>query len=367
MNRYLLVSLILISSCTKVMESETEMHPLPDRLPYNEENSVMISKSAVNYTNNQLQNFLKSPNHENYREIALNLRGDEIITELENGNLIFAGKSIHQILLYDLLNEKTHVIASSGRGPGDVLRINDVVIDGDDLLVSMEDGRLSKFECNGEGCEYISTILLEANLLSVSKNEEFTYLMRASGLFGGDQSTVESYDFNRIMVLRENKVINTFGEGYDFTNRHMMRINLDKGLVAVTPNNSVFASYKRFPFIYQYDTNGKLTQKYQIDEFIQGYDLYFTTNSRLRNLGDDYSEIVDLVMTDNGLLVIVQHSKNRKIESQQFVWDVSYDYYETDFNGSEWKYLGSSIGHMYHILNDKIFYTNSDKNILILL
>lgn len=291
---FIFLMLILIFSCTGENEPDPTVdgavsleegftpHPEPDRMPHPEADAreltpVEDEDRLMSLPENlkRLHHMLQSDNPEEHHELTAVVSSTYAfhVASIDESTLILLDESDDRLIQYDLEESNSVSLAPKGRGPGDILFTREMQLFDQRAYVGMQGFRISIFNCRHDPCEYDSTITTDFNNYSVSPTYENLVVLGIPS-FGHEQDPApHNIDQSAIHILTdEGTVQRSFSPVYQHivpTVREQMN---SEGTVRSFPElDSHIVMYNMFPYIYVYNNEGELTDKYRLPDFKQGY------------------------------------------------------------------------------------------------
>lgn len=340
MSHHLLTILILFfvfNSCSK--ENDFTPHPLPDKMPHADDDSEILDIQSISESDSSppqslklLQDFLVDES-KNFKTKKLDiLATDKIdISFLSSTDILVLDKENNQLIQYNLETDENTVVASQGRGPGDLLYTQELNVHNKVAYVAMQGFQISVFDCNLRSCEHDNTILTEYNNYSIAAADKHLFVLGIPP-FGRDQDP-DPTNTDQYIIHRFNhsgKKEQSFTPVYRETSPVVRTQMTSGGQVRSFPQfNMNIVTFDFFHYLYLYNDEGDLLRKFQIPDLKQGYYEYKENKGggftgRLRY--DDNSKIIRTTnLGDNWLLLIIREQRG-----------VEFINLEEGFKGDEW-------------------------------
>ncbi|MEX2347590.1 MAG: hypothetical protein WD511_00090 [Balneolaceae bacterium] len=196
------------------------------------------------------------------------------VASLDEKRLLFMEENTHRFTLYNLESGEETELAEEGRGPGDLMFTREMKTSDGYAWIAMQGFRVSGFDCQGETCEHDRTILTKTNNYSVAVHgDSLTILGLPTIGFDdspGPEETISQYILHRYTI--DGDSLGMFSPAYDNQNPMVReRINAEGKVHYHQKTDRTILISQWLPFLYMYDENRELTQKYRLPEFIQWY------------------------------------------------------------------------------------------------
>jgi len=356
--RLIIISVTLMLGCTSADQNRNiELHPDPSKEPYINTEKYIVSKNIFSAKSDHV---LIGKFEQIVSGISVEKDG---ITELDFsfGNydhLDIIALSPNRFLILDkrrntvnefniLLSRSGMPIANYGRGPGDLAFATDLLESNKNILIAMQDQRISSFDCSDVPCSYSkTTILKDFSPFSVDR-----YM---NGFIAvGMQPVRGESDVNRylegpeaIHVFDEaGGSILKFGSSYNTGGNWMLARPLTEGIIRKDEDvGRIVLAYRRFPYLIVYNDQLDLSDIYQFEDFITGLQEYHVQERMLNIVMSDHSLISNIFLLGNGHVFIeVEHKKNMRQENYSFIWDRQSDYYLIDIINRKTLFLGNVL------------------------
>ncbi len=299
-----------------VLEEGYTPHPEPERMPHPDIQAIELdlvdNDSALADMPENLQllyHFLNDGNHNKHiqkLDLHVSSQASFHAASIDENTLIILDQRRNRLIQYSLGEDDFIELAPEGRGPGDILFTRDLQVFNNRIYIAMQGFRISIFNCETFPCEYERTISTDFNNYSVSPASNYVTVL---GLypFGREQDPdPENYNLPAVHIInREGDVKQSFSSVY----RHMQPIIREqmnsRGTVISFPDRrSHFLLYSFFPYIYSYDNQGYLQNKYRLPNFQQGYYDYNEIERRGRFRHNDNSAITNATKLNNEWVIL---------------------------------------------------------------
>ncbi|REL33490.1 hypothetical protein DYD21_12030 [Rhodohalobacter sp. SW132] len=260
-----------------------EAHPQSNRVPHAD---VRSEKLDINETITSVMNLpkqiellhdiLNGDQNPERNELSLlyNSMGWLNVESLDRETLIIMEKLNNRLVQYDLPDGQITELAEEGRGPGDILFTREMQLFDQKMYIAMQGFRVSLFDCTTGLCEFENTIDTGVNNYSITRtNSGFTVL----GLppFGFDDSPgmdEEIRQFTLHQFTEEGEKTGMFSPVYSHQNPMIPERMSAEGFVRYHPESGRTILISQWlPYLYIYNSDAELEEKYRIPDFIQGY------------------------------------------------------------------------------------------------
>lgn len=182
-------------SCSESEEADSGamVHPQETNIPYFDNRHVQVEKEnhpqqiPGNDKIGLVKDFLEESENLLQHELNLMLSGvDEIhISSIGEHRLVVLDARENRFFEYDTRGDSTTRLAKTGRGPEDVDFAREMDKAGDSVYVAMLDGKIAKYRCDFEPCEFDDVVQLDISPYSFTANENsFSVIGYPSGLGG---------------------------------------------------------------------------------------------------------------------------------------------------------------------------------------
>lgn len=336
-NRYIYIICVLIfTSCssesgndpavldTMQLEEGYVPHPQPDRMPHPDVEATelaLIDYSSVLETMPKslqlLHRFLNERNYEmNLSELNLHISSAHYFhaVSVDRNNLIILDEDSNRLIHYDVDRHHSISLAPKGRGPGDLLFSRHMQLFNKKIYVAMQGFRISVFNCEALPCEYERTISTDFNNYSVSPTDDYITVL---GLYPfGREQDPDPENFNLPVIhqiTHDGEIEQSFSSVYQHLAPIVREQMNSRGTIHSLPEFGVHVLvYNRFPYIYIYNEDTSLQEKYLLPGFKQGYYIYNEEDQRGRLLSGDYTSIMNSTKLDDEWILL--QVRNREID-----------------------------------------------------
>ncbi|MEX2601532.1 MAG: hypothetical protein WD355_07795 [Balneolaceae bacterium] len=349
------------------------VHPIEENIPHYENDHISVDKNQlVSGVNNypgiikKLHSYLHDPNNSDLFEIPLPVSGVRTVEvkSISEDILLILDKRSDQLIQYNRSTNDTLLIASRGRGPGDIAYAKDMNRYNNDIYISMEDMRVSKFSCQNTPCNYDKTVPLEFSPISFAYNNENYIIFGQTPYLGEEDYTI---DENSIRIVDDNGgVLTSFGENYR-TKDWIVLFTIRDGHIRYSMKNDYYIhSIELLPYIYIYDQKYEINSIFYLSEFIQGEVVFNPVFNGASPPSVDFSYIHDLTIVEDNYLIITTTTRYDEIVSDndnECIFEQ--DYYVIDLSNQSHGYLGSSCSKFPQniLITDEWVFLNSNGKI----
>lgn len=265
------------------VEEGHEAHPQSDRVPHADVRSdrLDINENITSVTNIpeqiELLHDILNGDHDPER-IELSLFYNNMhwlnIESLDQETLIIMEQFNNRLVQYDLTTGQITELAEEGRGPGDILFTREMQLFDQKLYIAMQGFRVSWFDCSTGLCEFENTIDTGVNNYSVARTIDGLTVL---GLppFGFEDSPgmdEEIRQFTLHQFTEEGEKTEMFSPVYSHNIPMIPERMSAEGFVRYHPETERTILVSRWlPYLYIYNSDSELEEKYRIPDFIQGY------------------------------------------------------------------------------------------------
>jgi len=354
------ISFFIFGSCgeNKKKDEGFLLHPDPDNFPYKDLKSEYISQQVLGETEQfpslpdkirTISQYLKKDHQFTSTNIDLLLGNYEsiLVKSLSNERVVLLDKRNNIFYDYDIKSNKKAEIATYGRGSGGIAHSSDLLQDAyNKFYISMRDGRIGQFDCSDFPCSHEQTMLLrEFTPYSISINEEIISAIGMKPVTGSEGNSKTELKNNPIHIFNsDGEFQKSVGEGYDSKGNWMLIRPFTDGIIRydeVSDNFIIF--YHRLPFIYLYDSDFNILEKFEIKDFMLGKQKYWPKEGRLSIVMEDHSTINNIYPYSGGWFVLeVETKTDMKEEEYSYVWNRSSSFYALNFKNEKSVYLGKA-------------------------
>jgi len=368
---FLIIIQLINLGCNRHSPNRDDLVLIPQdsNIPYANHNVISIDKkneskgfsniSGVKFLEKYLDN-PESITNKNKIPIHTSDSDDLLITSIKDRVLILdADENI--LWEYSVRKKIVKKVASYGRGPGGLSSTTDMLIRNSNLYISMSAARISKFNCRTFPCKFKEELKMKDMIIySFAKKDNSFAILGSSPV---TQRTEEKLSDKPIHIYNpKGKRIKDFGKMYDTNKQWMLRRPFLQGKIEYEKNiDNYVLTYQRFPYIYVYDNDLKITMIFKINDFLVGKQKFWPKKGRLQIVMEDHSIIKNIKSLGRGIiLVTVETLKNQRVEDNIFVWDKYYNFYVINLKRKKYKSLGSNNGSIIKYLESGLLEINDN-------
>jgi len=346
--------IFLIISCGKSQDEagQAVLHPAESNIPYHDHSHIPVSKinSGGGEDGKQfgLKKYLQSQSDDSGIKLDAQTMGPTHLfaESIDESRIVILDDGNHTMIEYDLENNKASEIATFGRGPGSISNVRDMTLKGNTLYVAMQGARLSAFDCSQTPCSYTKEIFLEEiSPFSADINGEQVAALGMKPV-SGQTSGNDALHFIPIHLFdNDGKLLKSGGKSYDTKGNWMLVRPFTEGIIRFLPETRGYiVAYHRLPYLFIYDTDLKLVESFEFEDFILGKQEYFPQEGRLNIVKEDHSTIKNLRLRKNGsVLVEIETRENIIRAERRYVWDQKSDFYRVYLDDKRSEYLGEVV------------------------
>jgi len=372
-----IVLFLLFAGCGN--DSKTiEYHPIKSRIPYwesdvelikikreykSKKEEVIIPEGELFESNSFLQNFDVGKFSE-IKELSLNF--DFLVVKSLNGDrMLLLDTRNNTFSEFNTEKKRVDLIASSGRGPGELMFASDLVINNDSAYVATKDSKILVFACNKEPCSYKRTIILDKiTPVSVAAKDSELILMGYHNSLNNREEMNSERLKGIYQVDMNGYVKQSSGKIYDIEGHWMLLREFTDGEILLNEDGRILQYYHLFPQIMVFDPNLELKSIFRINQFMFSKRKYNTSTMRLWVNFEDWSSIDKIFnIGKHNFIVVVKHFSNRKVINTMVNWNITKDYYFLNLEKNTHYLLGKLIGDSKNIIFTKnhIIYQENSK------
>jgi hypothetical protein len=311
---FLGVLLILISfTGVSVAQVPVEIHPQESKMPHADFVATTLKRQfrpdmARLYPKHHAALYsYRSKSVSTEIDLLLESKWNVYVVSLSRDRFLVLDRSGMQLVEFNVTKGTKQVIAVRGQGATDLFFPRSMMIEGETVFVPMGGYRITAFDCSVEPCTLGYTVPLDkVNAGSMDRlGGQFLIFRQATGLSNDhpDIETVGAYSAS--VVDRDGKVVQSFGEGYDYGVHWMLLDAFQKGFIARIPgsDHSVIA-YESFPFVYVFDKEHQLKSKLRLPGFTVGERRYEPDTGALHISYNKMSLISQMVRLDQDRVLV---------------------------------------------------------------
>ncbi|REL24934.1 hypothetical protein DYD21_15530 [Rhodohalobacter sp. SW132] len=369
-NIFICLFLALVISCGGDGKEMISLHPMQEKMAYADHETIMLELNEVSGLNHHMPKSLliihQYLNNETTSGFITNdlsvLTTDKVqISTINDSSILILEPSNNRLIQYDIEINSYEIISDQGRGPGDLYFAEELSTFNDKAFVGMQGFQLSIFDCSMDLCVYEKTINTDFNNYSIDATEDQIYVLGISPFGNPQDSDPLNSDHNLFHILNyQGDVLNSFHPAYD-DRSPLVRNRLSSGGMIKTYSNKslILIAFDFFPYLYEYEAGGDLTNIFQIDNFVQPiYESKESLHSGF-SAGLIYGNktVIDLTtrVDDEWLFLRLYERRN-----------IGFDHVNVTFTGDEWyTYLAYNVERReLYKLGDDIKTTPGDSRVL---
>lgn len=331
-------------------------HPQPNMMPHADveavdlvlhEGSDILSDLPENLQ--LLHRYLNDENDQfDQRELSLYVSNEYHFhaASKDENTLVMLDERDDKLYQYDLLKDEYTDLAPKGRGPGDIMFTKEMQFYDNRAYIAMQGFRISVFDCQSDLCEYENTIETEFNTYSLAPEKDRLTIL---GLppFGRDQDPdPENIDQHIIhQITKGGDIERSFSPVYKYHNPIIREAMNAGGKVRAFPKfDSVVLVQSLFPYIYIFNSETSLVEKYRIPDFQKGYyDEIESTDGSIsgryrhnNNTNISHSTKID----DEWMLLQIRERRDLYWEDRSLLGDEWFSYYAFNVDSRELYKIG---------------------------
>jgi hypothetical protein len=357
----LVVVFVVTFTACKSNTSENFLPVLTD-IPFYENEHVLLNKemnledfSNLPPTVEMLHDYLQNPADfdEQVLPVLISYGDLTLIQEIDEDRIIIGDQIQNQHFVYNFETSDTTIVAVEGDGPGDVRFMEDIGFFENHLYVGMGTMKIGVFNTDEE-VSYEKTINVGTSASSVAPVEQGV-LIAGSPTFGSNADSSEFEGLKSISLWSEQgEELHSFGKTYPLKGRFMLsRPFIDMNTLRSIPSkNELMLSYKYFPLLYRYSSDGELLNTYQLNDFSTMVMEYKAEERSVSVPLDDFSEVTDLQFLDEDHLLIYtktfikgeEGNENRIKENIPEITETRHQFYVLNVQNNEHSFLGEITG-----------------------
>lgn len=346
------------------------LHPHPGRIPeYHSDKHTLIpdSQPASNsgYNSSRIESLIEMfSNFHNLELKKIDVSLSEVVkfVSITSERIVIVDSNNSSVVEYSLTSGTTNVIASKGRGPGDVLLPVDAQIRGMELIITMKDMRVSRFNCWNSPCTYESSVQLPITPVSAAISDSSIAILGNIPVTSRDPELIDlvtSRNSVNIFDLNGNE-LGRFGKAYDTDKEWMLIPPMTEGVLAFHESSEwYYLAYKRIPLIYVYSKLGDLVKTYKIESFDIGLQEYEKTTGRLGGIYTDYQFVENLTIVDDIVYIVVVKLYDRQVTDTGVVRKSKSTLYAIDIQSNSTFQIGDIDGHIIHPTRNGFVFTGN--------
>lgn len=329
------------------------LHPLNESIPYQETDYIKISTESNSEELNNMpdklllfKKYFHTPNDLSFKKLRMEVGSHSNLMGISlTSRLILLDGAQQRLIEYDLKKDSTTIIAEFGRGPGDIAHAKDIIKYDELIHVGMQDMRVSEFDCSIVPCNYSKTVKLERiSPYSIDRNDSIFVVLGSSPVTGSTDTNSDELSYKPIFKFnQQGEKINSFGKTYDTKGHWMLLRPFTEGIIRYSPDlQNYLLAYHRLPYLYIYDSDYNLKDKYFFPTFILGKQKYWPEVGKLNIVMENHSIIKKVKFIYESLVLVEMETKvNMKKTETAFVWDRKADFYVIDLDSKRGYILGT--------------------------
>jgi hypothetical protein len=327
--------LLVIASCS--VQDREEIHPIEDRIPGLSESTIIVEKPAsIPYP------ILPDFGERTKLDIVVG-ENLEVIT-WSDSRIIILDRNANTLMEFDRRSGRSKVIASEGRGPGDLWFSSSLIRRGTALYVSLGDKRMATFDCFVSPCEFVSEVKLPIAPKSAVLADSRFALLGTRPITSPDPDLINEATTSKaitVVDIEGNPVAN-FGDTYDYQGNWMLLTYFADGHIRQhNPSNYLVLAFETFPTLQLFDRSFNAVRNVRFSEFVQSKFLHDSATGMVRLQQGDFSQISNIQPIGNDLLIEITTRKNRRRVDDVTKWDVTIDYYRMSGANGDITYAGT--------------------------
>jgi len=228
------------------------------------------------------------------------------VISINNSTIVILDENKNRLIQYNIENHDYTELASEGTGPGDILFAKDLAFYDNNIFVSMQANRISKFDCHENPCFYKETIQTKFNNYSISPITDGLFVIGLSPIRTVDNTSKDINNYSAHYLNNKGEIRNSFNNRYKHNSLLVKEaINSREYIRTSTGNSSIYIGFSLVPFIYRYSFNNyKLIEKILIPNYDQRfYDYNIKRRAGGRRSSIDYSILSYMDIFSNQWLV----------------------------------------------------------------
>jgi hypothetical protein len=316
---FLGVLLILISfTSVSTAQVPVEIHPQESKMPHADFVATTLKQqfrpdmAGLYPKHHSVFYSYRSESASTEIDLLLQSKWNVNVVSLSRDRFLVLDRSGMQLVEFNVTKGTKQVIAVRGQGATDLFFPKSMMIEGSTVFVPMGGYRITAFDCSVEPCTLGYTVPLDkVNAGSMDRvGDQFLIFRQATGLSNDhpDIETVGAYSAS--VVNRDGKIIQSFGDGYDYGVHWMLLDAFQKGFIAHLPgsDHSVIA-YESFPYVSIFNKERQLTSKLRLPDFMVGERRYEPDTGALHLSYNKMSLMSQMVRLDQDRLLIEVFSR----------------------------------------------------------
>jgi len=327
--------ILVVVSCS-ISERE-EIHPVADRIPGWTDSTIVVEKPA-SFPFPILPDF----GDDTKLDLVLSERL-EVIT-WSASRLIILDRASLRLIEYDRMSATSKLIASEGRGPGDLWFPSTLIRRGSALYVALGDMRMATFDCFVSPCEFVSEVKLPIGPKSAVLADSRFALLGTRPVTSSDPALIEEVTTSKAVTITniEGNRVASFGETYDYQGIWMLSTYFGSGHIRfASPSRTYVLAFESFPTLQLFDRSFEPIKTYRFSDFEQATFTYDADTGSMGIRPGDFSQISNIHPLGNDLLIEITTRRNRRRVDSIIQWDLIIDYYRMSGSSGDITYTGT--------------------------
>lgn len=328
--------ILVIASCS--VPDREEIHPFEDRIPGLSESTIVVEKPAS-------IPFPVLPDFGEHTKLDIVLSERLEILTWSDSRLIILDRTANHLLEYDRMSGTSKLIATEGRGPGDLWFPSSLIRRGTALYIALGDMRMATFDCFVSPCEFVSEVKLPIGPKSAVLAGSRFALLGTRPITSPDPDLINEATTSKAVsvVDIEGKHVTSFGETYDYQGIWMLLTYFADGHIRQhNASGHLVLAFETFPTLQIFDRSFNPVRNVRFSEFVQGTYTYDHATGSIGLRGRELSQISNIHPVGNDLLIEITTRKNRRRVVDSIVrWDLTFDYYRMSGANGDITYAGT--------------------------
>lgn len=351
--------LVLASGCRnvdsgKAAPSGVQRIPLANDMPHAGVESTSIEKVSREYvigaeqlppSVSRAKTFLADATRFSRESLSLFVRMPYGIEQIGDDRILVLDYDRGVLVEYDMQVAEATTIATAGDGPGELNWARDIAVQDSKAYVVRSDQQISIFDCGTQPCTYSDNLTLQQRGYSIAPVDDETIAIHTTvAVPQTTELSVALADGEAVTVIgRDGQRVRGFGETYDVKGNWMLiKEFVASGTLDYSHSRRQFiVSFRRFPYLYVYNADGRLATLYEVDGFTIGRDEYDPGSGMLTNVTERHS-VLDVRMVDDRSVVLeVTTSEPQRVDGGALAWNNVVEYYYLRLDTGIADYLGA--------------------------
>jgi hypothetical protein len=315
---FIVVILILVFASVSVAQVPVEIHPQESKMPHADAVATTLKRQfrpdmAGLYPKHHAAFYsYRSESASTEIDLLIESKWNVNVVSLSSDRFLVLDRSGMQLVEFNVTKGTKQVIAVRGQGATDLFFPKSMMIEGSTVFVPMGGYRITAFDCSVEPCTLGYTVPLDkVNAGSMDRTGgQFLIFRQATGLSNDhpDIETVGAYSAS--VVDSDGKVVQSFGDGYDYGAHWMLLDAFQKGFILnLHGSEHSIIAFESFPFVYVFDNDYKPASKLRLPDFMVGERRYEPDTGALHLSYNKMSLISQMVRLDQDRLLIEVFSR----------------------------------------------------------